>query len=386
MRKETTAAVIDIGSGKICGFVASQVEGDDFNVIAAAEVRFGVFYGGKLIDESEVESAISAVVRQLESRANVKLNKVFIGVPGEFVSVITRQTDVSYPAPKKIARENINEIFAAAAEFGQPKGFSPISRSSIYFILDDGKKVIDPVGEVAAKLRGLVSFIFIDDVFKNVISKVLTNCGIREFEFVAQSLAEALYMLPPSVRDGYAILVDGGFVSTTVSVILGDGVLYQKSFSVGGGQMADDLSQVLKIEYNDAESLLSKAHLNLAFADDEGFQAGEEIVSAQMANEIIRARVEDMAESIEACIKACPHILPDNVPIHITGGAFCYLKGAYNTLSECLGRVVYPAPTVSPQYDKQEYSSAYGLISLSLSQSKPQKRGFFRKLLSSLGG
>ena len=43
MKKETTAAVIDIGSGKICGFVAGRVEGDDFNVIAGAEVRFGVF-------------------------------------------------------------------------------------------------------------------------------------------------------------------------------------------------------------------------------------------------------------------------------------------------------------------------------------------------------
>lgn len=386
MKKETTAAVIDIGSGKICGFVAGRVEGDDFNVIAGAEVRFGVFYGGKWIDEGEVASAVSSVVRQLESRANVKLDKVYVGVPGEFVSVVTRQTDVTYSAPKKIARENINEVFSGAAEFEQPKGFSPISRSSIYFILDDGKKVIDPVGETAAKLSGLVSFIFVDDVFKNTVSKALTDCGVKEFDFVAQSLAQALYILSPSVRDGYAILVDGGFVSTSVSVVLGDGILYQKAFSVGGGQMADDLSQVLKIDYDDAVGLLSKAHLNLDFADDAVFEAGQSSVSASMTNEIIRARVEDMADSIAACVKSCPHILPDNVPVYVTGGAFCYLKGAYNTLSKCLGRAVYPAPTVSPQYDKQEYSSAYGVISIALSQSKPQKQGFFRKLLSSLGG
>ena len=363
MKKETTAAVIDIGSGKICGFVAGRVEGDDFNVIAGAEVRFGVFYGGKWIDEGEVASAVSSVVRQLESRANVKLDKVYVGVPSEFVSVVTRQTDVTYSAPKKIARENINEVFSGAAEFEQPKGFSPISRSSIYLILDDGKKVIDPVGETAAKLSGLVSFIFVDDVFKNTVSKALTDCGVKEFDFVAQSLAQALYLLSPSVRDGYAILVDGGFVSTSVSVVLGDG-----------------------IDYDDAVGLLSKAHLNLDFADDAVFEAGQGSVSASMTNEIIRARVEDMADSIAACVKSCPHILPDNVPVYVTGGAFCYLKGAYNTLSKCLGRAVYPAPTVSPQYDKQEYSSAYGVISIALSQSKPQKQGFFRKLLSSLGG
>lgn len=386
MKKETTAAVIDIGSGKICGFVASRIEGDDFNIVAGAEIKFGVFYGGKWIDEGEVASAVSSVIKQLESRANVKLDKIYVGVPGEFVSVVTKQADITYTAPKKIAQENINEVFESAGSFEAPKGFSPISRSSIYFILDDGKKVIDPIGEVAAKLSGLVSFIFVDDTFKTLVSKALGDCGVKEYDFVAQNLAQALYLLSPTVRDGYAILVDSGFVSTNVSVVLGDGILYSKSFSVGGGQMADDLSQVLKIDYNDAASLLGKAHLNLEFADQDVFAAGGQNVSASMTNEILRARVEDMAESIAACVKSCPHILPDNVPVYVTGGAFCYLKGACNTLSKCLGRAVYPAPAVSPQYDKQEYTSAYGVISIALSQSKPQKQGFFKKLLSSLGG
>ena len=47
MQKGVSVSVIDIGSGKITGFVASQVAGDDFNVVAKAEVQCSTFYGGR---------------------------------------------------------------------------------------------------------------------------------------------------------------------------------------------------------------------------------------------------------------------------------------------------------------------------------------------------
>lgn len=386
MQKEVSVAVVDVGSGKISGFVANQLEGDDFSVVARAEVKCSAFYDGKWIDENDVVQSVCSVVKQLENRLGSKLSKVYVGVPGEFTAVITKQSETVYSAPKKITQDCVNEVFDNVDRFGNTQGFSPISRSSIYFVIDDDKKVIDPIGEVATKLSGLISFIFVDDSFKNTLCKALGECGVREYDFVSENLAQALYMIQPSVRDGYAVLVDSGFVSTSVSVVLGDGILYGKSFSIGGGQMADDLSQVLEIEYDEAEEVLSKVHLNLEFADDDAFAVGGRTVSASKANEIVRCRVEDIAENIDRCLKACPHILPNNVPVFITGGAFAYLKGGINALSKCLDRPVYTAPVVSPQYDKQEYASAYGLISIALSQSRPAKKGFFKKLLSSLGG
>ncbi len=386
MQKDVSVAVIDVGSGKISGFVASQLEGDDFNVIAQSEVKCSAFYGGKIIDEGEISQAISSVITQLSSRSGERISKVYVGVAGEFTAVVTKQSECSYTSPKKITSENVSEVFDSVDRCGVREGYSAISRSSIYFILDDDKKVIDPVGAVATKLSALISFIFIDDAFKTVISKILTENGIKEFDFVSENLAQALYLISPKIRDGYAVLVDCGFVTTNVSVVLGDGILYSKSFSVGGGQMADDLSQILDIDFDEAQDVLSQVHLNLEFADDSVFVAGQKQVEAAKANEIVRCRVEDIADSIKECLKLCPHILPNNLPVIITGGAFAYLKGGYNALSKYLERQVHPAQINSPQYDKQEYSSAYGLISIALSQSRPVKKGFFKKFLSSLGG
>lgn len=386
MQKDVSVAVIDIGSGKISGFVANQLEGDDFNVIAQAEVKCNAFYCGQIIDETEIARAISTVVTQLSSRFGERISNVYVGVAGEFTAVITKQAECVYSSPKKITSENVSEVFDSVDRFGVRDGYSAISRSSIYFILDDDKKVIDPVGSVATKLSGLISFIFIEDVFKNTISKILNENGIKEFDFVSANLAQSLYLIQPHVRDGYAVLVDCGFVTTNVSVVLGDGILYSKSFSIGGGQMADDLSQVLGIDFDVAQDLLSQVHLNLEFADDSVLVAGQKQFEAAKANEIVRCRVEDIAANIQECLKLCPHILPNNVPVFITGGAFAYLKGGYNALSRCLEKQVHPAQINSPQYNKQEYTSVYGLISIALSQNRPSKKGFLKKLLSSLGG
>ncbi|MBR5145654.1 MAG: hypothetical protein IKV34_03235 [Clostridia bacterium] len=266
MQKGVSVSVIDIGSGKITGFVASQVAGDDFNVVAKAEVQCSTFYGGRWIDEDSVTQSISSVLKQLAERSESKLSKVYVGVPGEFVAVATKEAEVNYPTPKKIVGENVNEVFNNVENFNAI-GFSAISRSSIYFVLDDERKVIDPVGERASKVSGFISFIFVEDSFKRVVSKALANCGIGEYDFVSQSLAQALYLIQPSIRDGYAVLVDCGFVSTNVSVVLGDGVLYSKSFSIGSAQMADDIAQVYGIEHDVADYLLSQVHLNLEYSD-----------------------------------------------------------------------------------------------------------------------
>lgn len=387
MRKEVSVTVLDVGSGKICGIVASQLEGDDFNVLAQAEVACPAFYAGKWLNEEDVSQAIASVLKQLQSRTDAPLNKVFVGVPGEFASVVTKQGETVFLSPKKITQESINEVFESADRFTRKEGYSAISRSSIYFNIDDDRRVIDPVGEEAKKLSGLISFIFVDDVFKNLIVKALKENNVKEFDFIPQSLAQSLYLIRPAVRDGFAVLVDCGFVSTCVSVILGDGILYARSFSAGGGNMCGDLCEVFGIEFDEAVRLMPKLHLSLAVPEGEVFAVGNKNIDAAKANEVVRCRVEDIAEKINLCLQGCPHKLPNNLPIFVTGGAFANLKGGISELSKFLNRQACLATMNAPQFERQEYTSVYSLIGIALSQSRPQKKaGFFKKLLSGLGG
>ena len=385
MQKGVSVAVVDVGSGKIAGFVATQLAGDDFNVVAHAEKKCGTFYGGRLIDQDEVVDSICSVIKELEAKSCSRLSKVYVGVPGEFVAVATKEGDVDFASSQKITNEHVAQVFDNIGNF-DANGFSAISRSSIYFVIDDEHKVIDPVGETASSLTGLISFIFVEDSFKKVVCKALEQSGIEEYDFVPQNLAQALYLVQPSVRDRCAVLVDCGFVSTTVSVVLGDGILFSKSFSIGSAQMTDDIAQVLDVDHLVADQLLSQVHLNLEFGEGDAFVVDDQYFSASQTNEIVRCRVEDIADHIIACLDACPRQIPNNIPVFVTGGTFAYLKGGLNALANCLEKAVYIAPVNSPQYDKQEYTSAYGLISIALSQNKPAKKSFFKKLLEKFGG
>ena len=78
MQKGVSVAVVDVGSGKITGFVASQLAGDDFSVVAQAEVQCSTFYEGKFIDENQVIESISSVIKQLANESGTKLSKVYV--------------------------------------------------------------------------------------------------------------------------------------------------------------------------------------------------------------------------------------------------------------------------------------------------------------------
>ena len=64
-----------------------------------------------------------------------------------------------------------------------------------------------------------------------------------------------MYLLSDTKRENPSIIVDCGYLSTSVSITKGNGLLSLNSFSVGGAQVTSDLSECLKISYNEAEEL-----------------------------------------------------------------------------------------------------------------------------------
>ena len=83
------------------------------------------------------------------------------------------------------------------------KNSTIISRSPIYFLLDDNRKVIDPKGEVTTRLSGAVCFVLADNKFIDIIDNIAKKTGVTEVVYVSSTLAESLYLLDPEKRKQY---------------------------------------------------------------------------------------------------------------------------------------------------------------------------------------
>lgn len=137
--------------------------------------------------------------------------------------------------------------------------------------MDEKEDVADPIGRTANKIEGLISYCFASRVFTDAVSAIFKKCGLSGWEFVSSCLAQSLFLIEQSVRDGYALLLDVGYITSNVMLVCGEGLVYLKSFSMGCGNISADLQQVLEISFGQAEELKSKVNLKLEFDSSDNY-------------------------------------------------------------------------------------------------------------------
>lgn len=383
MRDKETA-VLDIGSSKISVMIAEKGINNTFNIKSSSEESYDGFSGGEFFSVESLTEAISNAVKKAGENLRYKIKKIYISVPSEFSYSINKEVNVTFPKRKKVKDSDIFEIFDSSQNF--PEDSFVINRSPIYFILDDNRKVLNPVGEVTSKLNILISYILTEKSFIETISKILNDLGIFELDFISSSLSEALFLTEPEMRDNGLILIDCGYITTSVSLVKGDGILALKAFSMGGGHITGDLCQCLNLSFGQAETLKRKVVLSLDATDNDFYEVNidgkMQPVSAKLVNEIILARLDMFGDVFNKILNSSEFNTQNKpfIPILITGGGLNYLKGAKDYLSKQMGKNLdYIAPNV-PQMNRPHYSDILSLLDIALTQEKNIKKSLFQKL------
>jgi len=244
---------------------------------------------------------------------------------------------------------------------------------------DYGRKVLNPVGETTSKLNILISYILTEKSFIETISNILNDLEIYELDFIASSLSEALFLTEPEMRDNGLILIDCGYITTSVSLVKGDGILALKAFSMGGGHITGDLCQCLNLSFSQAENLKRKVVLSLDATDNDFYEVNidgkMQPVSAKLVNEIILARLDMFSDVFNKILNSSEFNTQNKpfIPILITGGGLNYLKGAKDYLSKQMGKnLEYIAPSV-PQMNKPHYSGILSILDIALIIAKIKK-------------
>ena len=89
----------------------------------------------------------------------------------------------------------------------------------MYFELGDNRRyfsVEDLYGLSTTMLKGALCYYFVSDTFYETMDKLLRELGISTIRYIPSSLAQALYLLPEKKRDGYALLLDIVFMTSSI--------------------------------------------------------------------------------------------------------------------------------------------------------------------------
>lgn len=360
-------SVMDFGSSRITVLTGMREVNRSFKLLSSVDLEYEGFVNGEFVDPNNLKNNICNVINNVEKDLQSKINVLFVGVPAEFCFCYEKLIVKNFVKNTKITRKIIDELFLSDDEKNDYTTHSIINKSPLYYILNEDNRTNSPEGQFATKLQAKTSYVLVENNFKLLISRILEECGIKNYEFLSNSLAEAVYLIEQHKRNEGAIVVDCGFVTTSVCQVLGDGLQEMKSFSMGGGFITADLSKILNISYEEAEELKSKAIITLkAMGTDYYTLDNGKRFGVKNVNEIILGRLDKIVEAIKTCLDSFEVKLPEYIPISFTGGGLNYFEGITDYLRKEFDRPVELKKPKALLYSRPDLSSAISLLDMAL--------------------
>lgn len=386
MAKPKLISVLDIGSKKISVFIGAKGVNDTFIVKAKSEVDYAGYADGEWLDYKNLGTIINRAVKTAENAAGIKIKKIYLGVPGEFITVVTDEEEKNYPAPHLITNKDLDYFYNKGSVFEQQGDFVAINSAPIFYTLDNNIRLVDPCGSTVKNLKGFVSYILADKKFYNLMTVLLQKIGLKEVEFISTDWATGMYLFDDETRDKYVLVADIGYISSSITLMRGDGILFQRSFSLGGGHIEADLLRVLNISFEQAVALKRRVNLSLQAGEGDNYEiivnGKKEEVPVSHVQNIVSARIMDLAEVIADCLNKCEYDCPEYIPLYLTGGGITLISGAKDVLAKTSGRKIeIIAPNV-PEHSKPQYSSVFGVMYIA--SRLIEKSGGIKNFLSRL--
>lgn len=363
-------AVLDVNSRTISSIVGVKKAQTVFGIKSIIEKEYSGYSDGQFFDVDEVASVAESVLREVVAESNTKTRKLFIGVPAEFVANITKDVELKFDRTHRITSEDINLLIKQGNDF-KDDNYVLINTASVYFALDDNDTLYDEVvGMEAKSIYACVSYMLCNKNFVLMFDEIASKNGFKDTKYVASNFAECIGLLEKEERDNVYVLLDIGYLSSSITVGKGNGILDMKSFSMGGAHIAGDIYEALNVPFESALVAKSLVDLTLNYPQDAVlFSNYESEILALDACDITKARLDVFVDIIDGVLREVEQYAPANMNIYLTGEGVAPIRGAKKYMSEQLAKNIEIIMPKLPGFLKPQDSSKISLLYIADSMS-----------------
>ncbi len=295
---------IDIGTSKVSLVVGEVNNFNQIEIICNTSHKCNGIKKTKIIDEEDIALAVNKVITEAETETDLKINSAYVTIPGKYVTIV--QNSVVKEAKDKYAGISTKDVSSGIMQVKDveiPEGKTIIDIVTDQFILEDGKIVTDPVGNLSSSFTLNAQVILADKEYVKQIVSIFRKAGIEVDGFTPISLAERNVMLDVNEMNDNIMLLDIGAGNTDIGVFEGNGFVYTNTIPLGGDNITSDIALVLNIEEEEADKLKKQYGLAMkSYIDNDneimlntykGDSKGKIIKSSELI-EIIEARIEEI--------------------------------------------------------------------------------------------
>jgi cell division protein FtsA len=308
-------AALDIGSSKICCFIAELRAHGGLEVIGIGHQASRGVKAGTIVDLKAAETAISHAVEAAELMAAKELQgqpirRVFVNIPG--VHTRSHQMSVNVRiSSHDVSDRDIQSALAhsrSAAQHGRDELIHVIAAG---YALDGQRGISDPRGMSGQSLDVLLSPVTAQNAALRNITAALHQNHLEVDAFCAAPYAAGLSTLVDDEKDLGCTVIDMGGGTTSIAVFAQGKLIYSAAIPVGGNHVTSDIARGLTTSVADAERIKTLYGAAHATSTDDGAlidvpPIGEEeplqpnYIPKSLLVGIIQPRIEETFELVRA--------------------------------------------------------------------------------------
>lgn len=384
MARSNIIAALDIGTSKICCFIAEP--GDDGGVRVTGighRASHGV-KGGAIVDMDAAEEAIMAAVHTAERMADETVRDVVVGFAGGRPG--SRIVDMRIPVSGGPVRDaDLRRLLYGSATLESSLDRTVLHAIPVGYSIDGSNGIRDPRGMHGQSLAAHIHEITAAAGAVQNLTTCVERCHLNVADVVANPYAAGIATLVPDEMELGVTVIDMGAGTTSLTVFVEGSAVFSDSIPVGGGHVTSDIARGLATPLSHAERLKTLHGSALPSPSDER----ETVVAPQVGEDdsdepnqvpksflvsIIAPRIEETFELVRERLEAGGAAKAAGRRVVLTGGA-CQMPGVRELAARILDkqvRIGRPAQVaaLAAATSGPAFSACAGLLRLSAEQSQ----------------
>ncbi|MEO6359642.1 MAG: cell division protein FtsA [Sphingomicrobium sp.] len=342
-------AALDIGSSKVSALIVTPDADGRLRVLGTGQRESRGVKRGYITDLAASELAVREAVELAERMSAVTVDEVWasFGASGLVSDVANVEVELG---GHQVEQGDIDELLARGRGAIDANGQMVLHAHPALYTIDRAQGVQQPIGLFAHRLGVDIHVIAADPAPLRNMDFVIRSAHLGVKAIVASPIAAALACLSEEERELGVALVELGAEITNVSVHFNGMLVGLRAINIGARDITDDIACAFGVQRRDAERLKCfygsamtspRDNHEMIDAAQMGAEAGAEptrITRAQLMM-VIRQRVEELTNEIEAALKALGFTGPVGRQVVLTGGG-AELKNIADYMQGVLGRAV----------------------------------------------
>lgn len=327
-------AGLDVGTSKFTTVIGELAPDGVLDIIGEGSVPSQGLKRGVVVNLERTTEAIRQSVHQAERVAGVKVEQVILGVGGPHLKSVTSHGLAAIRRGQSISAADVERAIEQAKAYPFDADLELLHALPLEFKVDGQEGIRDPVGMAGVRLEVDVHLVAAGRGPLANLRRAVGEAGLAIGALVAQPLASGLGVLSPEEEHMTVLLLDVGGGTTEVAVFREGRLAHSSVLPLGGDHVTQDIAQLLKIPFEEAERVKRKYGAALPELADpelvleinqEGGSLGE--VPAPELARIIRPRLREILHLARQSVDEALGPLEIKVNRVILTGGSALLKG-----------------------------------------------------------